>query len=91
MNFESPDAEVFPSVEMAREVCRRGGSAAVVYNAANERAVQGFLEERLPFPGIFDLVARALDAHRSEPVTDLEQILEVDHRTREEIDAWIPS
>jgi 1-deoxy-D-xylulose-5-phosphate reductoisomerase len=67
---------------MAYEVCRRGGTMPAVFNASNEVAVAQFLEGKLPFPGIFDLVSRALDAHNAQPVTSLEQVLEVDLQVR---------
>ena len=82
LHFEAPDHEVFPSIQMAYEVCRHGGTMPAVFNASNEVAVARFMEGRVPFPGIFDLVSRALDAHNAQPVTSLEQVLEVDRRVR---------
>ncbi len=88
LDFEAPDHETFPSLRMAREAGASGGTAPAVLNAANEAAVALFLERRLPFLGIFDLVRRALDDHRPSPIMSLDQVFRVDHETREKITAW---
>ena len=59
--FEPVDHATFPAVQLAREVGRRGGAAPAVYNAANEEAVAAFVDGRLPFLGIVDLVAAIVD------------------------------
>ena len=59
--FEPVDHETFPAVELARAVGRRGGAAPAVYNAANEEAVTAFIEGRLPFLGIVDVVAATVE------------------------------
>jgi 1-deoxy-D-xylulose-5-phosphate reductoisomerase len=59
--FEPVDHLTFPAVQLAREVGRRGGAAPAVYNAANEEAVAAFVDGRLPFLGIVDLVAEVVD------------------------------
>ena len=86
LNFESPDHDVFPSILMAYDVCRVGGTMPVVFNAANEEAVRKFLEGKIAFLDIFEVVTKALEGHDAEPIADLSQILEVDHRTRELIE-----
>jgi 1-deoxy-D-xylulose-5-phosphate reductoisomerase len=55
--FEPVDHVTFPAVQLAAEVGRRGGAAPAVFNAANEEAVAAFVDGRLPFLGIVDLVA----------------------------------
>ncbi|MGH3387370.1 MAG: 1-deoxy-D-xylulose-5-phosphate reductoisomerase [Actinomadura sp.] len=62
------DDEAFPSVALARHVGELGGTAPAVYNAANEECVAAFREERLPFLGIVDTVARVVDEHRGRSV-----------------------
>ena len=57
------DNDAFPSVELARQVGTRGGTAPAVYNAANEVCVQAFRDGRLPFVEIVDTVARVVTAH----------------------------
>ena len=62
LQFEAPDVETFPMLRLAREAGEKGGTAPCVFNAANEVAVAAFLEGRLPFLGIAEVVADALDA-----------------------------
>jgi 1-deoxy-D-xylulose-5-phosphate reductoisomerase len=59
--FEPVDHKTFPAIDIARAAGRRGGSAPAVYNAANEEAVAAFLDGRLPFLRIVDVVAAAVD------------------------------
>jgi 1-deoxy-D-xylulose-5-phosphate reductoisomerase len=59
--FEPVDHATFPAVELARTAGRRGGAAPAVYNASNEEAVAAFVDGRLPFLGIVDLVAAVVE------------------------------
>ena len=78
LNFEAPDRERFPTLDFAYDAGRRGGSAPAVLNAANEQAVALFLDGKVTFCGIFDLVGKALAAHSVRPVENLETVLEAD-------------
>jgi len=80
--FEAPDFLRFPCLKLAYDALHAGGSAPAVLNAANEIAVQAFLDRRLPFTGIERTVARTLDAVASMPVACLEDVLEADRRAR---------
>ena len=60
--FEQPDLDTFGNLALALEAMRRGGNAPCVLNAANEVAVELFLQERIDFLGMTDLIARVLDA-----------------------------
>ncbi len=80
--FEEPDLARFPCLKLAYDALSAGGSAPAVLNAANEIAVQAFLDRRLPFTGIERTVARTLDALASVPVACLEDVLEADARAR---------
>ncbi|MAB82478.1 MAG: 1-deoxy-D-xylulose-5-phosphate reductoisomerase [Phycisphaerae bacterium] len=82
LDFQQLDHDVFPSVRMALEVIRAGGTAGAIYNAANEVAVEAFLDERIDFGDIFELVATGLREIESRPVSCLEDVLEDDARTR---------
>ena len=66
-----------------------GGSAPAVLNAANEIAVQAFLDRRLAFTGIERTVARTLDALANMPVACLEDVLEADARARAQAETEI--
>ena len=81
LTFEAPDPERFPCLRLAREALAAGTAHCVALNAANEIAVQAFLDGRIPFPGIADLIAEALAAPLTD-VHDLDDILELDAQTR---------
>jgi 1-deoxy-D-xylulose-5-phosphate reductoisomerase len=83
--FEPVDNAVFPAVELARQAGTAGGSVTAVYNAANEIAVQAFLDGKIRFPDIVRTVARAVGAAeqwRAEPET-LQDVLAADSWARD--------
>lgn len=80
--FEPPDFERFPSLKLAFEVVEAGGTAGAVFNAANEAAVGAFLERRIAFGRIFELVTDALAAIDAQPVDCLDTVLDADARAR---------
>ncbi len=83
--FEPVDNEVFPAVELARQAGTAGGCVTAVYNAANEVAVQAFLDGAIRFPEIVrtvGLAVAAADDWRAEP-TSLEEVLAADAWARE--------
>jgi 1-deoxy-D-xylulose-5-phosphate reductoisomerase len=82
LNFERPDLLRFPCLDLAYRALRAEGNAAAVLNAANEVAVAAFLERRLPFLGIADLIAATLDKVPQAAVPDLAAVLEADRQGR---------
>ena len=82
LEFEAPDLETFPLLALAREAGERGGTYPCAYNAANEIAVAAFLESRLPFLGIADVVERALSSVDGAPAGDLDELVEADAGAR---------
>jgi 1-deoxy-D-xylulose-5-phosphate reductoisomerase len=82
LEFEAPDTEAFPLLGLARRAGEAGGTYPAAYNAANEVAVAAFLEGRLPFPGIAEVVEEALDAAEGAPARDLEDLVEADAAAR---------
>ncbi len=82
LQFEAPDVETFPMLRLAREAGERGGTAPCVFNAANEVAVAAFLEGRLPFLAIADVVAEALARTEDAHARDLDDLLEADRSAR---------
>jgi 1-deoxy-D-xylulose-5-phosphate reductoisomerase len=84
LTFEAPDEEAFPALRVAREAARDGGTAPCVLNAANEVAVQAFLDDRLPFTGIAEVVERALEALPAEPVRHFADLYRADVAGREQ-------
>ena len=82
LTFESPDQGRFPCIRLARYAASRGGSAPVVLNASNEVAVQAFLEGRIPFTAIPEIIRASLGVHRVEHPSEVERILEIDREAR---------
>jgi 1-deoxy-D-xylulose-5-phosphate reductoisomerase len=82
LEFTAPDLDAFPLLAHAREAGERGGSAPCVFNAANEVAVAAFLEGKLPFLGVADVVADALDAVDGVPPRDLDDLVAADGEAR---------
>src|SRR5438094_573636 len=82
LEFAPPDTETFPMLSLARVAGRQGGSAPCVYNAANEVAVAAFLAGRLPFLGIAEVVGETLAAAGTDPVRDIDDLVEADRAAR---------
>lgn len=83
LTFEPPDADRFASLKLAYEVIEAGGTAGAVFNAANEAAVGAFLERKIRFGRMVELVTEALGAIEVVPVDSLETITEADRKARE--------
>jgi len=82
LDFEPPDHERFPSLGIARAAARAGGTAPAVLNAANEVAVQAFLDRRLNFTGIATVIDKVLQRFGSSSVKALEDVLDADAAAR---------
>ncbi|PKO84065.1 MAG: 1-deoxy-D-xylulose-5-phosphate reductoisomerase [Betaproteobacteria bacterium HGW-Betaproteobacteria-11] len=82
LDFERPDHARFPCLDLAFQALRAGGNAAAVLNAANEVAVAAFLERRLPFLNIADVIAAALATVAQAGLPDLAAVLEADRQGR---------
>ncbi len=83
MTFEQPDEMRFPSLRLARQALRSGGGACTVLNAANEVAVEFFLDARLGFLGIADTIEETLNRMNLHVPTTLEQVFDLDRQARE--------
>lgn len=81
--FEKPDTDTFLGLPLAYRAARAGGSMPTVFNAANEEAVAIFMEDRIHFLDIYDLIGEAMDAHKVVPNPTLEQILDAEQEARE--------
>jgi 1-deoxy-D-xylulose-5-phosphate reductoisomerase len=84
LTFEEPDLERFPAINLARQAGEIGGTLPAVLNAANEVAVEAFVNRRISFCDISTVVGRTLKAHKPTAHPNLEQILEADHWARTE-------
>jgi 1-deoxy-D-xylulose-5-phosphate reductoisomerase len=82
LRFERPDFIRFPCLKLAYDALEAGGCAAALLNAANEVAVEAFLNGEIGFRMIDQLIARVMDALPAEPVSDIDALLEQDRRAR---------
>src|SRR5580704_9163257 len=82
LSFEAVDLEAFPCLRLAGEAAREGGTAPCVLNAANEIAVHAFLEGRLRFLEISEVIERTLTELGSEPILSFESLYEADRHAR---------
>ena len=82
LTFDKPDLEAFPCLQLAMNCAQRGGTACPVMNGANEEAVALFLEDKIGFYDIYDLVSGAVEAVPFIQHPNLEEILEADRLAR---------
>ncbi|MEX2660190.1 MAG: 1-deoxy-D-xylulose-5-phosphate reductoisomerase [Acidimicrobiales bacterium] len=83
LDFEAPDREAFPCLDLAFAAGQVGGSAPAWLNAANEVAVEAFLAGRLSWTSIPDVLKECLDRHDGTVMDDVGVVIEIDHRARE--------
>jgi 1-deoxy-D-xylulose-5-phosphate reductoisomerase len=84
LTFEEPDTDRFPAIELARRAGDTCGTLPAVFNAANEVAVEAFVNRKINFPQITETVRRVMDAHQVIEHPTLEKILEADAWARTE-------
>jgi 1-deoxy-D-xylulose-5-phosphate reductoisomerase len=82
LTFEPVDLDAFPCLRLAREAARAGGTAPCVLNAANEIAVHAFMNDRLPFIGIPEVIEATLDRLGSAPVRSFDSLYDADRDAR---------
>jgi 1-deoxy-D-xylulose-5-phosphate reductoisomerase len=83
LEFEAPRYDDFPALGLARRAGETGGTLPSVMNAANEVAVDAFLNRKIPFPGIWKTVGRVMDAHQSVAHPSLDAIVGADSWARQ--------
>lgn len=89
LDFYPPDLERFPALALGLEVAEVAGTAGSVVNAANEAAVNAFLEKRLEFKNIVSVCRSVLEHHQYEQRPTLQRLLELDRWARKETEKWI--
>ena len=87
LTFEAPDMETFRGLKLAYRAGRQGGSLPTVYNAANEYAVGKFLQRKIPYLTIIQMIEQAMDHHKVVEAPDVTQILAVEQETYEYIES----
>ncbi len=89
LTFEKPDLGRFRCLALALQAAEAGGSLPAVLNAANEVAVAAFLENRIRFLEIPDLIARTMDTHSGRPILDIENVMAADRWARQTADGLL--
>jgi 1-deoxy-D-xylulose-5-phosphate reductoisomerase len=82
LNFEQPDVDRFPCIALAYRALRTGGTLPAALNAANEEAVNAFIDESIAFSDIPRVIEDVMNRHQTSAVTDLEAVLEADRTAR---------
>jgi 1-deoxy-D-xylulose-5-phosphate reductoisomerase len=82
LHFEPPDVDRFPCIALAYRALRTGGTLPAAMNAANEEAVQAFIQERLSLTDIPRVIEAVMDDHQTQPAIELETILAADQSAR---------
>ncbi|MRG85365.1 1-deoxy-D-xylulose-5-phosphate reductoisomerase [Salinibacillus xinjiangensis] len=89
LHFDEMSFERFPCLKMAYDAGRAGGTMPTVLNAANEEAVQQFLNNKISFLAIEDFIQKAMDEHTMVSKPDLTTIVEVDQETRRRVKSYV--
>jgi 1-deoxy-D-xylulose-5-phosphate reductoisomerase len=84
LTFEAPDFKRFPCLQLAIDAMEIGQTMPAILNAANEIAVQAFLDELIPYKDIAELIRMVMHNHRPSPLNDLQDVLNADKWAREE-------
>lgn len=84
LTFEAPDFERFPCLQLAIDAMEMGQTMPAILNAANEIAVQAFLDELIPYKDIAELIRMVMQNHSPSPLNDLQDVLNADQWAREE-------
>jgi 1-deoxy-D-xylulose-5-phosphate reductoisomerase len=82
-HFSAPDFDKFPLLRLAYEAQKAGGSATCTLNAADEIAVEAFLDGRIPFPAIAETVEETLARQASRKAATIEEVISIDLASRE--------
>ena len=83
LHFEQPDTERFPCLRLAYEAAEKGGAHAIALNAADEIAVESFLQRGIPFTGIPDTIEKVLETTPETHPSTIKEVLALDHQARE--------
>ena len=89
LDFEKPDFEKFPTVKLAYNAGKIGGTATVCLNAANEEAVFAFLDGKIKLYEIYEITKKIYDEHKVIQTPTIDEIFEVDEKIREKTKDYI--
>lgn len=91
LHFEAPDVERFPCIALAYRALREGGTLPAAMNAANEVAVSAFIDERIRLTDIPHVIEAVMDAHATQTIHDLDDVLAADQAARASANSVIAS
>ncbi|MFQ6572444.1 1-deoxy-D-xylulose-5-phosphate reductoisomerase [Pseudomonas sp. UM16] len=89
LDFQAPDEQRFPCLRLARQAAEAGNSAPAMLNAANEVAVEAFLQRRIRFPEIASMIETVLDQEPVVAVQTLDAVFTADQRARQLAGQWL--
>lgn len=89
LDFQAPDEQRFPCLRLARQAAEAGNSAPAMLNAANEVAVEAFLQRRIRFPEIASMIEQVLDQEPVVAVQTLDAVFAADQRARQLAGQWL--
>src|SRR5690606_5164095 len=89
LDFQAPDEQRFPCLRLARQAAEAGGTSPAMLNAANEVAVDAFLDQRIRFTEIADIIGDVLDREAAVPARCLEDVLTADRQARVLAGSWL--
>ena len=89
LDFEEPDFNRFPCLRLAYQALTTGGNMPAVLNAANEVAVESFLQRRMPFTAIPIMIENVMRTIKPEDLTSLDDVLRTDSLAREKAHEWL--
>lgn len=89
LEFEPPDLDRFPALQLGHQCAESGGTSGAVLNAANEAAVEAFLAGELHFTEIVPACRSVLQSHNFDPSPTLSQLVELDSWARQEVSRWV--
>jgi 1-deoxy-D-xylulose-5-phosphate reductoisomerase len=87
INIEKPDTDTFLGLPYAYEAIEAGGSMPTVFNAANEKAVGMFLDNKIQFLDIYRIIRECMDNHKVVDNPDIDEILDIEQGVYESIDS----
>jgi 1-deoxy-D-xylulose-5-phosphate reductoisomerase len=89
LHFETVNHDAFPALALARQASTEGGDRPIILNAANEVAVDAFLNELIGFTEIAELVSDCLNQIARQPISSIDDVLSIDRMSRQTADVWI--
>jgi 1-deoxy-D-xylulose-5-phosphate reductoisomerase len=89
LDFEAPDTNKFPCLRLAYEALKLGGNAAAILNAANEIAVEAFIQKAIKFTDIPRLIEFVLNKSSIKEVSDLSMLIDTDTAARDSAREWV--